>query len=38
MPLVAGAGAITTAITLSLTYPSRLYLPVIALIAAAARR
>ncbi len=36
MPLVAGPGAITTAITLSVTYPSRLYLPVIALVAAAA--
>lgn len=35
MPLVAGPGAITTAITLSVTYPSRVYLPVIALIAAA---
>lgn len=35
MPLVAGPGAITTAITLSVTYPSRIYLPVIALIAAA---
>ena len=36
MPLVAGPGAITTAITLSVTYPSRLYLPVIALAAAVA--
>lgn len=35
MPLVAGPGAITTAITLSVTYPSRLYVPVIALLAAA---
>jgi multiple antibiotic resistance protein len=34
MPLVAGPGAITTAITLSVTHPSRLYLPVIALVAA----
>lgn len=33
MPLVAGPGAITTAITLSVAYPSRLYLPVIALLA-----
>lgn len=36
MPLVAGPGAITTAITLSVTYPSRLYLPVVALAAAVA--
>lgn len=36
MPLVAGPGAITTAITLSVAYPSRLYLPVIALVASIA--
>ncbi|HJV26244.1 MAG TPA: MarC family protein [Aromatoleum sp.] len=36
MPLVAGPGAITTAITLSVAYPSRLYLPVIALFASIA--
>src|SRR5574337_474233 len=36
MPLVAGPGAITTAITLSVAYPSRLYLPIIALLASVA--
>ena len=36
MPLVAGPGAITTAITLSVAYPSRLYLPVVALLASVA--
>jgi multiple antibiotic resistance protein len=36
MPLVAGPGAITTALTLAISYPSQLHIPIVPLLAAMA--